>query len=81
MNSGFRLDEIVRSDALADLREFRKHNPLIQQVIEEPRNRPQMAGRISVKPQTLFLPQTMLTVQLIALQITSLPITIAFTVE
>jgi predicted nucleic acid-binding protein len=36
MNSGFRLDEIVRSDALADFREFRKHNPLIQQVIEEP---------------------------------------------
>lgn len=36
MSSGFRLDEIVRSDALADLREFRKHNPLIQQVIEEP---------------------------------------------
>jgi|HubBroStandDraft_5_1064220.scaffolds.fasta_scaffold34473_2 hypothetical protein len=36
MSSGFRLDEIVRSDALADLREFRKHNPLFQQLIEEP---------------------------------------------
>jgi hypothetical protein len=31
-----RLDEIVRSDALADLSEFRKHNPMLKQVIEEP---------------------------------------------
>ncbi len=36
MSTGLRLDEIVRSDALADLREFRKHNPMLKQIIEEP---------------------------------------------
>src|ERR1700722_13276812 len=36
MSYGLRLDEIVRSDALADLSEFRKHNPILKQVIEEP---------------------------------------------
>jgi predicted nucleic acid-binding protein len=36
MSNGLRLDEIVRSDALADLSEFRQHNPLLKQVIEEP---------------------------------------------
>jgi len=36
MSNGFRLDEIVRSDALGDLSEVRKHSPMLKQLIEEP---------------------------------------------
>jgi predicted nucleic acid-binding protein len=36
MSSGLRFDEIVRSDALADISELRKHNAMLKQLIEEP---------------------------------------------
>ncbi len=35
MSKNFRLDDIVRSDTLADLSELRKHNPVLKQVIPE----------------------------------------------
>jgi predicted nucleic acid-binding protein len=36
VTAGLRLDQIIRSDALADLSEFRKFSPVLQQIIDEP---------------------------------------------